>query len=96
MRARLGRVSLSGDDYRVLATARGLALPLTSSRGHAQLLYAFNAANASRQIGAEKTTVGCFVREAAHGAKTQINGSGGELTGLKMSAITQDHDSSMA
>jgi hypothetical protein len=57
-RAKLGRVFLSGDDCRVLATARGLALPLTSSRAHSQLLYALNAANASRQIGAEETAVG--------------------------------------
>ncbi len=44
------------------------------------------------QIGAEKTAVGCFVGEAAHGAKTQIDGSGGELTGFEMRAITQDYD----
>jgi hypothetical protein len=55
-------------------------------------LHAFNTASASRQLGAKKTTVGCLVREAAHGAKTQIDGSGGELTGLEMRAITQDHD----
>jgi len=46
----------------------------------------------SLQIGAEETAVGCFVREAAHRAKPQIDGSEGELTGFEMRAITQDHD----
>jgi hypothetical protein len=32
------------------------------------------------QVGAEKTAVGGFVGEPTHGAKTQIDGSGGELT----------------
>src|SRR5438552_18721819 len=58
----LGRVFLSGDDGRVLATAR------------------------------EETAVGCFVREPAYGAKTQVNGAGGELTGFEMRAITQDYN----
>jgi hypothetical protein len=40
------------------------------AEGHSQLLHAFNAANASRQIGAEETTVGGLVCEAAHGAET--------------------------
>jgi|HubBroStandDraft_6_1064221.scaffolds.fasta_scaffold434183_1 hypothetical protein len=44
------------------------------------------------QVGAEKATVGCFIGEPAHGAKTQIDGSGGELTGFEMRAIAQDHD----
>jgi hypothetical protein len=43
-------------------------------------------------VGAEKATVGCFIGEPAHGAKTQIDGSGGELTGFEMRAIPQDHD----
>src|SRR5271167_3083673 len=41
---------------------------------------------------AEKTTVGGFVGEPAHGAKTQIDGAGSKLTGFEMRAITQDHD----
>jgi len=58
----------------------------------AQLLHSFDATNTGSQIGAEKTAVGCFVGKPAHGAKTQIDGSGGELTGFEMRAITQDHD----
>jgi hypothetical protein len=59
---------------------------------HAQLLHALDATNTGSQIGAEKTGVGRFVCEAAHGAKTQIDCARGELTGFKMRAITQDHD----
>ena len=58
----------------------------------AQLLHPFDATNTGRQIGAEKTAVGCFVGEPAHGAKTQIDGSWGELTGFEMRAIAQDHN----
>jgi hypothetical protein len=52
----------------------------------------FDATNTGSQIGAEKTAVGGFVGEPAHGAKTQIDGSGRELTGFQMRAIAQDHD----
>jgi hypothetical protein len=52
----------------------------------------FNAANASRKVGAEKTAVGGFVGEPAHSAKTQIDGAGCKLTGFQMRAIPQDHD----
>jgi hypothetical protein len=57
-----------------------------------QLLHPFDATNTGRQIGAEKTAVGRFVGEPAHGAKTQIDGAGGELTGFEMRAIAQDDD----
>jgi len=57
-----------------------------------QLLHPFYATNTGSQIGAEKTAVGCFVCEPTHGAKTQIDGSGGKLTGFEMTAIAQDHD----
>jgi len=40
----------------------------------------------------EKTTVGCLVGQPAHRTKTQIDGSGCELTGFEMRAIAQDHD----
>jgi hypothetical protein len=52
----------------------------------------FDATNTGSQIGAEKTAVGGFVGEPAHGAEAQIDGSGGELPGLQMRAIAQDHD----
>jgi hypothetical protein len=52
----------------------------TVAEANAQLLYPFDATNTGRQIGAEKTAVGRFVGEPAHRAKTQIDGSGGELT----------------
>jgi hypothetical protein len=47
--------------------------------------------NAGRQIGAEKTAVGRFVGEPAHGAKTQIDTARGELPGLQMRALAPDH-----
>jgi hypothetical protein len=59
---------------------------------HAQLLHPFDATNTGSQIGAEKTAVGCLVRESAHTAKTQIDCSGSELTGFKVRAVTQNHD----
>jgi hypothetical protein len=43
----------------------------------------FDAMNIGSQIGAEKTAVGRFVGKPAQGAKTQIDGAGGELTGLR-------------
>src|SRR5271154_2431270 len=92
MRARLGHVFLSVADDRVLAKAHCSALPLTGSQADAKLLHSFDATNAGRQIGAEKTAVGGFVGEPAHGAETQIDGAGGELTGFEMRAIPQDHD----
>jgi hypothetical protein len=52
----------------------------------------FDATNTGRQIGAEKTAVGRFVGEPAHGAKTQINRAGGEFPGFQMRAIAQDYD----
>jgi hypothetical protein len=52
----------------------------------------FDATNAGRQISAEKTAIGGFVGEPTHGPKTQIDGSGGELTGFEMRATAQDHD----
>ena len=71
--------------------SRGCRLrPVPEAR--AQLLHPFDATNTGSQIGAEKTAVGCFVGEPAHGAKTKIDGAGGELTGFETRAITQDHD----
>jgi hypothetical protein len=92
MRAKLGRVFLSVADDRVLAKTHGLALPSTSSRGGCPASSPFDATNTGSQIDAEKTAVGRFVCEPAHGAKTQIDGFGGELTGFEMRATTQDHD----
>ena len=40
------------------------------AEAHSQLLYTFNAANTSRQIGAEETAVGSLVCEPAHGTET--------------------------
>jgi len=40
------------------------------AEAHSQLLHAFNAANTSRQIGAEETAVGGFVCEPTHGIET--------------------------
>ena len=49
--------------------------------------------NTGSQIGAEKTAVGRFVGEPAHGAKTQVDSAGRELTGFEMRAIAQDDGS---
>ena len=58
---------------------------------HAQLFHPFYPANASRQVGAEKTAVGRFICESAHSPKTQIDCAGCELPGFQMKAIAQDH-----
>jgi hypothetical protein len=47
---------------------------------HAQLLHTLDSTNTRSQIGAEKTAVGCFIGKPAHGAKTQIDGSGLPVT----------------
>ena len=49
-----------------LALLRGQPIAET----HSQLLHAFNAANTSRQIGAEETAVGGLVCEPAHRTET--------------------------
>ena len=40
------------------------------AEAHSQLLHALNAANTSRQIGAEETAVGGLVCKPAHGTET--------------------------
>jgi transposase len=42
--------------------------------------------NTSHQVRTEKTAVGRFVGEPAHGAKTQIHRAGSELPGFQMRA----------
>src|SRR6266852_7168382 len=49
-----------------LALLRGQPI----AKPHSQLLHAFNAANTSRQIGAEETAIGGLVCEPAHGTET--------------------------
>ena len=51
-----------------LALLRGQPI----AEAHSQFLYAFNAANTSRQIGAEETAVGGLVCEPAHGTETGL------------------------
>src|SRR6267143_1673507 len=48
----------------------GLLRSQPIAEAHSQLLHTFNAANTSRQIGAEETAVGCLVCEPAHGIET--------------------------
>jgi hypothetical protein len=45
------------------------------AEAHSHLLHTFSAANASRQIGAEDTAVGCLVCEPAHGTQTYVDGA---------------------
>jgi hypothetical protein len=58
-----------------LGTDTGIPTSLTNSP-RSELLHTFNPANPSRQIGAEKTAVGCLVGEPTYGAKTQVNRAG--------------------
>ena len=66
----LGRVFLSVVDDRVLAKSLALLRGQPIAEAHSQLLHPFNAANTSRQIGAEETAVGGLVCKPAHGTET--------------------------
>src|SRR3984893_3470927 len=72
-----------------LALLRGQPI----AKAHSQLLHALNAANTSRQIGAEETAVGGLVCKPAHGTETEIDGARRKLTGFEMRPIAQHYNS---
>src|SRR6266403_5816975 len=91
MRAMLGRVSFQSLMIGCLPKCLALLSSQPIAEAHSQLLHTFNTANASRQIGAEETTVGGLICEPAHGTETQVDGARCKLTGFEMRPIAQHH-----
>jgi hypothetical protein len=63
------------------------------AQAHTQIPDPLDAANPRGKIGTQQAGVCSLIGEAPNGSKTQINGSGGKQSGLKVAAITENHGS---
>ena len=56
----------------------------------AQFLYAFDAADSSRQIGAEEAAVRRLLRQTPNCAQTEVDRARGQMSGFKMHSTAND------
>jgi hypothetical protein len=60
---------------------------------HAQPFHSLDTPDASRQVRAEKATVGGFVGEPPHGRKANVDGRGCEVSLFERKSVTKDDGS---
>jgi hypothetical protein len=56
-----------------------------------QSLYAFDAADSSRQVGAEETTICRLVRQTPNCAEPEVDRAGRQMSRFKMHSIANDN-----
>jgi hypothetical protein len=63
--------------------------PIAESDAH--LFCSFDPTNTSRQLGAEESSVGCFVCETANGSQAQVDRGWGQVATLEFQSVSQDN-----
>jgi hypothetical protein len=63
--------------------------PIAESDAH--LFWSFDPTNTGRQLGAEKSRVGCFVCETANSSQAQINRGRGQMATLEFQSVSENN-----
>ena len=60
------------------------------AKSHSEFLCALDAADASRQLGAQQSRIGGFVCQSSNSGQSQVDRGRGQVTGFQLQPVPQD------